>query len=421
MFARKPSLAFAFALVAAGLGAGGLRTLALERGEVEHESPPRSLAALAKAPGSTRISARLAQVNLSAGQQAVFEVCAADPLPAAVWLGAMDFVVFRIDTPPELMLRVPLDAAHLSASRRRADRACLFLGSGPIPKSGSYSVDAVWPTRPPPAQTTQVALSARVMGRTPLQPLDGLWVSLAGLGALLALVVLLWGPPPQPEPGSAAPAPEPGTGGSGWLPWLGVGLGLGALIVGSNLPLYGPSLALVRGAGMALAQLGVAFGCARWLGRARAETNLGLDVAPAPLPGLLLAALSSVLLVASAKLSMALVPPTGEAPIQTFISWPSGMLGFALIGVMLPIAEEVFFRGYVYGAALRLGGPAAFAVTVLSFTALHVQQSWGNWGGLFAIFLTGCVLTGLRALTGSTLLGALSHLGYNLTLSLMSL
>jgi membrane protease YdiL (CAAX protease family) len=125
--------------------------------------------------------------------------------------------------------------------------------------------------------------------------------------------------------------------------------------------------------------------------------------------------------VASARLSAALLPTTGEAPIQTFISWPSGMLGFALIGVMLPVAEEVFFRGYVYGVALRLGRPAAFAITVLCFAALHAQQSWGNWGGLFAIFLTGCVLTGLRALTGSTLLGALSHLGYNLTLSLMSL
>lgn len=416
---RTAVLIVAAALIAVGLGVGAWRTLTLERAETEHESPPRTLETLASAPGSTRISARLTEVSLSAGQQAVFEVCSADPLAPAVWQAAMDFVVFRLDTPPELMLRVPLDAAHLSASRRRADHACLFLGSGPILKSGRYTVDAVWPAGPPPRATTQVALSARVLGRVPLERLDSLWVGAAGLGACLAVLAWLWGrrSPTQVE---GPPTRVEGLSG-GWRAWLGVALGLGALVVGSNLPLYGPSLALVRAAGMALAQFAVAFGSARWLGRTAATAGLGLDVAPPVVPGLLLAGLSSVLLVASAELSAALLPTTGEAPIQTFISWPSGMLGFALIGVMLPVAEEVFFRGYVYGVALRLGRPAAFAITVLCFGALHAQQSWGNWGGLFAIFLTGCVLTALRALTGSTLLGALSHLGYNLSLSLRSL
>jgi membrane protease YdiL (CAAX protease family) len=88
--------------------------------------------------------------------------------------------------------------------------------------------------------------------------------------------------------------------------------------------------------------------------------------------------------------------------------------------VLLPVAEEVFFRGYLYRAALRLGAAAAFVITVVLFVALHAQQSWGNWGGLVAIALTGTALTGLRALSGSVLVPALAHLLYNFALSVAS-
>jgi hypothetical protein len=52
---------------------------------------------------------------------------------------------------------------------------------------------------------------------------------------------------------------------------------------------------------------------------------------------------------------------------------------------------------------------------------MHLEQSWGNWGGLLAICLTGAVLSGLRMLTGSACLSAISHVAYNLTLSLSTL
>jgi membrane protease YdiL (CAAX protease family) len=126
-------------------------------------------------------------------------------------------------------------------------------------------------------------------------------------------------------------------------------------------------------------------------------------------------------LVAVAKLSLRFVPSTGEAPLQTFISWPSGMLSAALLGVLLPAGEELFFRGYVLGALLRYGRALAVLGSTLAFGLMHAEQSWGNWGGLFAVFVTGTILALLRVLGGSTTVCAISHVAYNLTLSASSI
>jgi membrane protease YdiL (CAAX protease family) len=128
----------------------------------------------------------------------------------------------------------------------------------------------------------------------------------------------------------------------------------------------------------------------------------------------------AALLVAAARVSLEVVPATSEAPIQSFVSWPSGLLCFAALGVLLPIGEELFFRGYLYRAALSLGRGAAFWITVVLFVALHAEQSWGNWGGLVAVAVTGLALTGLRARSGSVLIPALAHVLYNFTLSMGS-
>ena len=118
---------------------------------------------------------------------------------------------------------------------------------------------------------------------------------------------------------------------------------------------------------------------------------------------------------------MSLVPSTGEAPIQTFLSWPSGMLAFGALGVLLPLAEEIFFRGYLYRLALPLGKVAAFLITWVLFVIAHTQQAWGNWGALLSIAITGATLTALRAWSGSTLLPAVAHGLYNFALAMASL
>jgi hypothetical protein len=113
---------------------------------------------------------------------------------------------------------------------------------------------------------------------------------------------------------------------------------------------------------------------------------------------------------------LSLVPRTGEAPIETFIAWPSGALSFALLGMAAPLAEELFFRGFVFGALRRISLPVACAGSSVLFVLAHVQQVWGSWGALLSLVFTAASLTGLRALSGSTLVSALAHVLFNLSL-----
>ena len=119
------------------------------------------------------------------------------------------------------------------------------------------------------------------------------------------------------------------------------------------------------------------------------------------------------------------VEATGEAPIEAFVSWPSGLLSFGTLAVIAPIAEEVFFRGFVFGAIddERWGARRALAFLFAwgLFALAHLQQAWGNWGGLLAVTAAGFVFTLLRMLSGSTLVPALAHLVYNALLSVSAL
>ncbi len=400
-------------LCAGGLGLGALRVVELQRAELAYEGDWRSLDQLARAPGATLVSARLAMVELRAGQQALFELCSQDRLLETRWRDA--FVLAVLAQPqPRLMLRVPLDHAHLEAARRSADGACLPLGGGRIQRSGDYSVEAVWPQHPPPASLRQVPLRARVLARVPLGLVDRGCVIALGLGVTLGLGLLLGG-----GRGAALQAAQPVALRA--LPAaLGAVLGLLALTAAAEVPSRGASQTLLKGLILVALQAGVAWSLARRLWPGKVAEQLALPPPPRPLRWSAAAALGAAALFAGARLSLRLIPATGEAPIQSFVSWPSGMLCFAALGTLLPLGEELFFRGYVYRVALRLGPRAAFSIAWLAFVALHAPQSWGNWGGLFAVGLAGVVLTLLRARSGSTLTPAIAHVLYNFALSMAS-
>jgi membrane protease YdiL (CAAX protease family) len=149
--------------------------------------------------------------------------------------------------------------------------------------------------------------------------------------------------------------------------------------------------------------------------------SLGLQ-RPAPSwPWVLSAPLVALGLAQMARIALRVVPSTSEAPIESFVSWPSGLLAFAAMGVIAPIAEELFFRGFLYRIALPFGRVPACTITLGLFIVLHLAQSWGNWGGVLAVALTGLVLTVLRASSGSVLPSALAHVLYNAALSLQAL
>jgi membrane protease YdiL (CAAX protease family) len=278
-----------------------------------------------------------------------------------------------------------------------------------------------------------------VLAWRPLVSDDLLPLALVLVGTLLGVVVATrWrAPAPVSEAGSVAPDP-----------WARIGVGVGALIAGFTVlalvPLWGSVASVGRGAVLASVEIacalllvraargegatrtaalalrgpgtGIAKQIARALGRTPAWLSpsvVGVFVATAPL--------AAIGLWWGGGLLLRLVPATGEAPIETLVAWPSGSLAVAIVAVLVPIAEELFFRGFVYGAIEdKHGRSAAFLLTVFLFTLAHVPQVWGAWGALVSIALTGVVLTGLRAASGSTTVAALAHLGHNALVALVS-
>ena len=530
---RWPLLA-ACALALGAFAFGALRTRALEQAEFEFTTPPASLNERMQQPNATRISARLGEVALAAGQFAVFELCGSDRFDAERWQGALELAVLQLEA-KQLMLRVPLDAAHLAKVRRNSEAACLQLGSGPIEKSGTYSVEAVWSDKPPQPAIAGTPLVLRVLAKRPLSAADRGPVYALALATLAGLLLWLRATPPaaarrepiagtptlhpsacdrQPEntralasrglppsaAGHAARSAQP-TGGAPTLrpaaaferqahgvsahanrgsplsaadrqapssvesgaaasmppraasgrlassnePAAGAaqrpgpaaperfsaralalrfGAAAGAvslLYAFSQLPAPGSTWTLGKGALLFSLQVGLAWALARSFAPGGVAQALGVVAPLRPAIAAASALAAWPVLVAAARFALRLVPSTGEAPIQSFIAWPSGMLAVALLGVLLPAAEELFFRGYLYGALLPLGRLTAAILSVSLFGLLHAEQSWGNWGGLFAVFSAGAVLCAVRVVSGSTLLSALTHVAYNLSLSLSSI
>ena len=86
-------------------------------------------------------------------------------------------------------------------------------------------------------------------------------------------------------------------------------------------------------------------------------------------------------------------------------------LSFLAIVILAPLAEELFFRGWLYGALrARLSASAAIVACAIIFALAH-------WDGIglypVAVFAPGLVLTILRERTGSAKTTFLAHAIYN--------
>jgi len=402
-----PWWAIGLGLVIAATLMSLLRVAELQGLESNYETRPYTLSQLQQGPDSGEGRVRIGATGLRTGQDGHFEFCAGDPLDAKRWGGR---ITIRLGKDGETVFDTPLGETELKRARRNSDGACLTLGGGAIKFDGQYTMDAVWET-PPPADLLNVNVQARIMGRPPLGDGARLHVGMLALGIAL-IVVGLWR-----RPHSFGALPDPPAARS----LLSVAIAVGALVGGTQLVMLGSSLAVIKGVMLTFVQAGLTALLCLKLGAGPVRQQLGLVRPNRTAVQLPIALATGVLLVFSAKLAMSVVPSTGEAPIQTFLSWPSGMLAFGALGVLLPLAEEIFFRGYLYRLVLPAGKTAAFALTWVLFVALHAQQAWGNWGALLSISITGAVLTALRAWSGSTLVPAVAHLLYNFMLSMASL
>ncbi len=106
-----------------------------------------------------------------------------------------------------------------------------------------------------------------------------------------------------------------------------------------------------------------------------------------------------------------------EGPVSTIMGGAAGpQIGAMFISVSLlaPLLEEIFFRGYLFGALeKKLGGKPAILITAILFGLAHF-----NLILLIPIFLMGLVLGWMRERTGSILPSILVH-SMNNTLALV--
>jgi membrane protease YdiL (CAAX protease family) len=372
-------------------------------GELRHVSEPVSLGAIGAREGATPISSRLTAARLDEGETATFELCADDPMLSELWTGAFLVLVWAPES-QTLGLRIPLDARHLELVRRRDGRACMPLGGGPIPVSDRYAIDLVHRYQPIPAELDEVRVWGRVLARRPLGALDALGFSLVFLSVFVVLAVWL-------EP--ATPGPRLDRSAALRLGLPGALVGLLAIHLVFSLPSAGPLAVMGRGLALSAVQIVIAVSVSRaFAGGSRLALGLYAPVKHL-WPALLFSFASGVGTYGIARALLHLVPSTGEAPITGFVAWSSGALAFATLGLLTPVAEEIFFRGFVFKALEAFGRLAAILGSAIAFALLHLEQTYGNWGAFSSIAVAGLVFSVLRAMTGSTLVPAFAHLTYN--------
>jgi membrane protease YdiL (CAAX protease family) len=334
---------------------------------------------------------------------------------------------------------VPFTEGVLAHRQLSGDAACLLLiYEEHLTSGGEYVVTANWSEERDPLPDQLSRIPVRVVARThgSLNSLDRVAVVLVVVGVLLVVLMRLrwkrkrhsddWAEfeadpmdvgevdaadtvDDVDDAGAADDAGPPALAGALWRAAVGVA-GIVVVAFGVSLvPVSGALGGLLRGGIVAVAHAGLALllvigarGVVRLRHPARAAWLLWLT----PVIG--------AALWASGNGLSALIPSTGVAPLQAFVSSPSGMLAVAIVAAAVPLAEELFYRGFLFGAlSSRFGNGAAFAVVAIVFTVAHVAQTWGAWGSVASILLTGLVLTGLRWWTGTITVPVLTHLCHN--------
>lgn len=135
--------------------------------------------------------------------------------------------------------------------------------------------------------------------------------------------------------------------------------------------------------------------------------------------------LSGVLLAAPMTLGVDVLEALFARPtVQPMIlcaQAPGAFLLAALKSALLvPVLEELFFRGYLLHALRRFGDARAAAVSALCFALVHLGGKGGTELAGVMYALMGLMLAALTLRTRSLLAPILVHAVYNLTLMLLS-
>jgi membrane protease YdiL (CAAX protease family) len=113
---------------------------------------------------------------------------------------------------------------------------------------------------------------------------------------------------------------------------------------------------------------------------------------------------------------------TGESMIEKLISTPTGLLCILILTVTLPPFEELYFRGFLFPALQRSWGSIAALLTVIAwFGIAHAAQLLKDPIMIPIVATAGAIFTIQRLVTKSLTAPMISHLTYNLCLTVLTL
>lgn len=393
---RRVLIALGVVITLAGVVLCVLRIAGLEARELE----------VARDVRPTGARTELGRVRLEAGETTVFEACSRDGFASETWRGAARLAVRHVGD-DAIVVETALDDAVLGRITREPQGACLVVASGKLDVAGEYALEVH------DARAGLPELRGHIIAFREQSLAGDAWrLAILLFGVVVTLVASSrWRGSPGNEGASVASGPAK------------IAIGVAALVVVIVglwfVPLAGATGAFLQAAVIAVAQVAIALVLLRrepqTLGARRPENIIGWVL-------LVVAPIVGVVLFVGGGILARLIPSTGVAPIETFVSWPSGNLAVAAVAVAVPIAEEIFFRGLVYGTAERAWGTAAaFAITTALFAIAHLPQQWGNWGAFASVLVTGIVLTALRSISKTVLVPAAAHVSHNALLALFAI
>ena len=111
----------------------------------------------------------------------------------------------------------------------------------------------------------------------------------------------------------------------------------------------------------------------------------------------------------------------GKSSMAKLTSKPGGLMVVTLIGLLLPLVEEMYYRGFILPVLSRKLGPAAgVALVSLWFVGVHVSQLAGDWIGLPILLVMGTIWTLQRMAYGVLTPSLACHWTYNACLMIIS-
>lgn len=119
-----------------------------------------------------------------------------------------------------------------------------------------------------------------------------------------------------------------------------------------------------------------------------------------------------------AGLIQKLIPGEEQATqLEALLSTPVGYIVLAVVAVgIAPIAEEIFFRGFIYlPIRQRFGITSGVLVSSILFAAVHILTYGFEVGFIVPLFVMAVVMAILREKSGSTRPCILAHASFNAT------